>query len=30
MLWRHQQLLPSIEKFKGHYKECLHPHGTAK
>jgi hypothetical protein len=29
MPWRHQQSFMSIEKFEGHYKECLHPHGTA-
>jgi hypothetical protein len=29
MLWRNQQSCPSFENFEGHYKECLHPHGTA-
>jgi hypothetical protein len=29
MSWSYQQSRPSIEKFEGHYKECLHPHGTA-
>jgi hypothetical protein len=31
LIWRRgtQQSFPSIGKFEGHYKECLHPHGTA-